>query len=168
MSDEHEIPAAEAPSTPAPPLVGLPVEKVPGAYADYPADPADMDARPPQTHGTQLDAPPIPLIGAVSFGGLVTSSELNPIGAGQSVTIGEHGRPRPRTTMIGLYSSDGTFGQTVQILGDNMENSLSGGAFLPIGAGQPGILWLPLRRVTVRNASAAPISLGVVILHYDY
>lgn len=162
----HPVPAAEEPSTPAPPLVGLPVEHVPGAYADYPA-PEDDD-RPPQTHGTQLDAPAIPLIGAVQFGGLVTSSELYPIPAGGVVQLGEQGRPRPRTTMIGLYCTDGTFGAVVQLLGDNMEHSLSGGSFLPIGSGQPGICWLPLRRATVKNASGSAISLGVTILHYDY
>lgn len=160
------IPAAENPSTPAPPAVGLPVERVPGEWALYGQGETDDPA--PQTHGSQIEGSPIPLIGAINFGGVVTSSEGYPIPAGGTVELGERGRGRPRTTMIGLYSSDGTFGATVQLLGDQMNHSQAPGAFLPIGAGQPGICWLPLRRAVIRNASASQITLGVIVMQYDY
>ena len=169
MTDMHipEVPSAGEPYTPAPPLVGLPVEPVPGDWGDYP----NADAYPPhsvQTEGSQIEASPIPLIGAVNFGGIVSNSEQITLAAGQAITLGEKGRPKPRTTMIGLYSPDGSFGQTFQLLGDGQQEALGAGAFLPIGAGQPGIMWLPCRRIIVRNNGASDYTLGVFVIQYDY
>lgn len=161
------VPSDTEPATPAPAPIGLPVERIPGGY-DI-GDAYAQDSGPAEDVDTsRLGVSPLPLIGAISFGGIASSSEVIPIAAGATVTLGERGRPQPRTTAIGLYLPDGTFGQTVQLMGDGMEHSNAQGAYLPVGLGQPGVCWLPLRRATIRNASASAVQLGVIVLSYDY
>lgn len=160
-------PAAYRPSTPHPPLTGLPVERE-AEREDWPLQPpaqvVDEMVRGNETRGSQLDVQPVPIIGAINFGGTVSDAGRVTLAAGASVTVGESGGARPRTTMIGLYS-DGTFGSAVELLARS--DQIGGGCALPLGEGGGGLLWLPLKRATLRNSSASTVTLSYLVVGYE-
>lgn len=140
--------------TPPPPAVGLPVEPVAGAWGDYPE--ADDPWNPiPVT--PDLSVNPVPLIGAIPFGGIVIeaatySVSFDRVGAPQAVIIGSKGTPRPTVTGMLMYSAEavGSF----ELVGDGQVDQVTTGFALPIGIGRDPI-WFPIRRATIRATAAA-------------
>lgn len=164
-ADYQPAATATVPSTPTPPLVGLPVERVPGQWVDL--DDGDAQDGYSAPSGPQLVASPVPLIAAVQFGGTVTNAFTETLGIGASLTIGERGNPRPRTTALGLFVPTGTFGAVLALLADGQADAPANGAALPVGAGQLAPLWLPLRRAVIRNISAAPLTVAIYWIGYE-
>lgn len=157
----------EAPGS-NPPLTGLPVEPVPGGWGDHYETGTDAGGEPPQPAPSTppLTITPTPLIGAIPFGGIVQAAGAVDLGDGTTapryVNLGAGGIPKPTT--IGVFLHTIAAAGTFELMGDQLGDAPGVGFALPIGAALPA-LWLPLRRITVRNVAGAA---GPFRLYYAF
>lgn len=170
MSDHDYRPAAGLPDsvyTPPPPNIGLPVDTVPGNWGDddYPDRPQDVPAAAQPT--PPLRASPVPLIGAIPYGGIVQSAGAFQVGGPaaalvvpRAVLLGSPGEPRPQVTGILLWSAEVTAG-LFEMVADAQKDQVAAGFVLPIGgAVLPPPLWLPVRRLLIRGTAALAAATG--------
>jgi len=160
MDDSQYVAAEGLPAAPGsnPPLTGLPVDPVPGGWGDHYTTGTDAQGEPPQPAASTppLTITPTPLIGAIPFGGIVQNAGAVDLGdnttAPRFVNLGSGGIPKPTT--IGVFLHTTAAAGTFELMGDQLGDAPGAGFVLPIGAALPA-LWLPLRRMTIRNVSGA-------------
>lgn len=169
-TDTYE-PAASAgePSTPMPPLTGLPVERVPGswAWATEPTARQRDEGYDQAGPGPVLAITPRPLIGAIPFGGIIDQSGQETLATGATIVLGDTGNAQPRKTQIALFCVGGAFGTALQLMPDQGKDNPGTGAFLPLGGAASGLLILNVKRAVVRNVSGGPVVLNYFTIGYE-
>lgn len=150
-----------APTTPEPAPISLPIEDDGGELPrDFPqVDPAADARQTGEPSSGPLTVNPVPLIGAIPFGGVVLGAGQLTIPPGQFRTIGVGSAQRPLGTMIRVTPVTGIQTDVVAVGGQ-----LARGFTLWDGAQTP--FDFPVANLTLQNFDAADCLVKFVVIGY--
>lgn len=159
LPDDGPAVAGLEPATPEPALLAIPDDSAhQGGWVpvDWPSNDAPDDAgrTPPIT------VQPVPLIGAIPFGGRILQVGQEVLAVGASLTIGTKGSPTPDVTVIRVMP----LVESVDVV--SSPDQLSRGFNIwGVASGVP--YDFPLRQLVLRNNGGLPATVQYIVMGYD-